>query len=120
MKETILDRLRRWSTTDNGEYEPVWIYPAMILACIMFALLILYGCASTPLPECPPCPPGPTIEVPVSAPTEPIPVPNRTQPPTCTGTSTQILQCIADYIQALRYEIEELRDEITAHNLRTE
>lgn len=91
----------------------------LIICCCVIAvcsIMASIGCASTPLPECPPCPPGPTIRVPVPVPCDPIPVPPETPRPDCAGTAAEILRCVADYVQALRNEIAELRDEITAHN----
>lgn len=85
---------------------------------LIFAALTLVGCASTPIPECPPCPPGPTIRVPVPVPCDPIPLPPETPRPTCAGTAAEIVRCVADYVQALRQEIEDLRDEIRLHNTR--
>jgi len=88
---------------------------------LLLVILSAIGCAtSRPLPECPPCPPGPVIKVPVPVPCAPIEVQPTTPSPSCEGAPSQIVKCVLDYIQALLHEIEDLREAIFLHNLRTE
>ena len=91
---------------------------ALWLCAWLLVASALVGCASTPapIPECPPCPPGPTVYVPVIARCAAIPLPPETPRPMCSGTSAEVVRCVIDYVQALRGEIAVLRDEIGAHN----
>lgn len=120
MKETILDRFRRWNTRDHYRDDDskswlvIWL---VVIVCGIVGLVLLTGCASAP--PCDPIvieKPGQIVKVPVPVPPQPIALPDAPVSPDCTGTSAEIVKCIADYIQSLLDYISALRDEIEAHN----
>ena len=120
MKESILDRFRRWNTRDHyrdDDGEPWWVIWLVAIVCGIIGLVLLTGCASAP--PCDPIvieKPGPVIKVPVPVPPQPLALSDAPASPDCMGTSAEIVKCVADYIQALRDYCAELRDEILSHN----
>jgi len=89
-------------------------------------LLFLATCGILLQPGCKTCPPRQIVKVPVEVkvpvpvPPEPLLLPDPPQYETCTGTSTEILACVARNVVKLRDYSERLQAEIEAHNAAAE